>query len=77
MDLLLKAELAFEKEPLGQAASWRRWFAFGRPLLTFGWLSLVLLVPRYSDRNPWIQWPVSLRVVQRLFSGDAFTTVKA
>lgn len=79
IDHFLKAEQAFEgKERPTRFAV--RWLTSYQPLLTFGWLSIVLLSFGSFPANPWILWGVSLLLAiivlvfggwEKMMNGDA------
>lgn len=58
IDHFLKAEQHFEGTPCG--ASLPRWIASYQPLLSFTWLSIVLLDVGKITSQPWLIWGISL-----------------
>lgn len=56
IDHFLKAERVFEGGPQDS----RRWLTSSQPLVTFSWLSVVLLGVGDVAQSPWIVWGVSL-----------------
>lgn len=60
IDHFLKAEQAFEGKGSASTPILVRWLSSYQPLLTFGWLSVVLLNVGNVDYKPWALWSVSL-----------------
>lgn len=60
IDHFLKAEQAFEGKGGASTPILVRWLSSYQPLLTFGWLSVVLLNVGHVDYKPWLLWSVSL-----------------
>lgn len=57
IDHFIKAERVFAGDP-PRGPAWRRWFASYRPLLSFTWLSIVLLSPSNSFTQGWSLWVI-------------------
>ena len=60
IDHFLKAEKSFEGKSPPREPVLIRWLTSYQPLLTFGWLSVVLLNVGNIDSNRWGLWSVSL-----------------
>lgn len=60
IDHFIKAELFFEGKRDTSVSLLSRWLASYQPLLTFGWLSLVLLNVGGITSLPWVLWGASL-----------------
>jgi len=60
IDHFIKAEQAFEGKSRPSESFLSRWLASYQPLLTFGWLSIVLLNVRDVNAHPWVLWVTSL-----------------
>ena len=79
IDHFIKAELAFEGHAMQRPGSWDRWIVSYQPLLTFGWLTIVLLNVQDVNSRPWPLWGISVLLGaivllgswNRLKSGDA------
>lgn len=71
IDHFMKAELAFEGKDPSKISTMVRWVASYQPLLTFGWLSIVLMNVQNVNSHPWILWTVSslLAALVLLFGG--------
>lgn len=76
IDHFLKAEETFEGRKVGVL----RWLGSAQPLITFGWLSVVLMNIGGVNEHPWLLWLVSLALGVGIFwlggwrslaSGDA------
>jgi len=59
IDHFIKAERAFEGMPIHSPEAKDRWLVSYQPLLTFAWLSIVLLNYRNVTSIPWLFWGVS------------------
>lgn len=59
IDHFLKAERSFEGKT-GNQPPWSRWRSSYQVLLTFAWLSVVLLNVGGIDSHPWILWGISV-----------------
>lgn len=60
IDHFIKAEQTFDGRAEQHRNSLHRWLSSYQPLLTFGWLSLVLLDVELVNANPWVLWIVSM-----------------
>lgn len=60
IDHFIKAEQSFEGRAKVEAHKWGRVLGSYQPLLSFAWLSCVLLNVGKIDSNPWAIWGVSL-----------------
>lgn len=84
IDHFIKAEQSFEGHQSANVPLLVRWLSLYQPLLTFGWLSVVLLnVGQINDRL-WLVWTVSLLLAivvlafggwKKLALGDARATL--
>lgn len=60
IDHFIKAEQFFEGKSRAPAPIFVRWLSSYQPLVTFGWLSAVLLNVGSINSYPWARWSVSL-----------------
>ncbi|MBS1707207.1 MAG: hypothetical protein JSS65_00640 [Armatimonadetes bacterium] len=60
IDHFIKAEVTFAVPPVPKRTHWEKWRTSYQPILTFGWLSVVLLNVGGVDSYPWVLWTVSL-----------------
>jgi hypothetical protein len=80
IDHFIKAEQTFEGTRVKRPGFFMRWLASYQPLITFAWLSAVLLNVGNMNSDPWLLWSVSLALAvvvlvfggwRKLTSGDA------
>jgi hypothetical protein len=79
IDHFIKAEQHFEGSVSKGAPAIARWIASYQPILSFGWLSIVLLNFGQVSSNSWVLWGISLLLAatvlifggwQKLLDGD-------
>jgi len=73
IDHFLKAELSFEGKDIRN----RRWLSSYQPLITFGWLSIVLLDVGGVTAYPWLLWGVSLAIAAGVLIFDGWKNLAA
>lgn len=80
IDHFIKAEQTFEGSLDPREPSWRRWVRSYQILLSFGWLTAVLMNVASVNSYPWTLWVISLSLAavvlvlggwRRLSSGDS------
>lgn len=70
IDHFIKAEQSFEGKG-SSASTIVRWLSSYQPLLTFGWLSVVLMDVGHINSAPWLLWGISVAIgaVVLIFGG--------
>lgn len=67
IDHFIKAEEHFEGHLMGSEPIWKRWIRSYQPLMTFGWLTMVLLNIANVTSNMWLLWGMSLSLAAMVF----------